>query len=175
MMEPKASDARVGFVWNPRRTAVFLAMTAMVSFGGALSHFVMIGLLGVPLYLVGVFWLLFTAIQLRGDAIVPKLNSIIGLLLVIGGWAVLSYGVAIAPDAFMRSADYYRHIHELSLFEDPNVPLCAASGPLLLTLGLWQRNRWALGRLALLWGWLMSFAPLTMLAFYLMRGFPITA
>lgn len=161
--------------WDLRLAVQLAAIMILMPIGGALSRFVMIGLLGVPMFVTGAIWFLAWLIVLPAISAVPRVRSILGLLVVIVGWIVLSCGVAVAPDGYFRGDDFYRHVHSFQLAGNPWIPLCGAAGPALLAVGLWLRNGWRPVILLLWWLLLMTFVPLTVLAFYFMRGMPTTA
>ena len=164
-----------GRAQDVKLAAQLAAITILTTSGGALSRFVMIGLLGVPMFVTGVIGLLALAIRLSARSVVSQPRSIVGLLVVIGGWLVISFGVAVAPDGFFRGEDFYRHIHSFQLTGNPLTPWCGALGPVIFVAGVWLRTGWRPVKLIVLWLVLMMVVPLTVLAFYFMRGLPITA
>jgi hypothetical protein len=153
----------------------FPVIVILMTVGGALSRFVMIGLLGVPMFVTGAIWFLAWLIVLPARSGVPRFRSILGLLVIIVGWIALSCGVAVAPDGYFRSEDFYRLAHSFQLTGNPQIPLFGAAGPALIAVGLWLRTGWRPAIVLLAWIVLMTFVPLTVLAFYFMRGMPTTA
>ena len=158
------------------KLAVQLPMiVVLLTVGGALSRFVIVGLLGVPMFVSGAIWFLAWLIVLPKQTAVSRARSMLGLLVLIVGWIVISCGVAVAPDGFFRSEDFYRHAHSFQIAGNPQIVLFGAAGPALITVGLWFRTRWRPVILLFAWVVLMTFVPLTVLAFYFMRGMPTTA
>ena len=150
-------------------------IVVLMTVGGALSRFVMIGLLGVPMFVAGAIWFLAWLIVLPTQATVGRVRSILGLMVLIVGWIALSCGVAVAPDGYFRSEDFYRYAHSFQLEGNPQIALFGLAGPVLLTAGLWLRTGWRIVMLLLAWVVLMAFVPLTVLVFQFMRGMPTTA
>jgi hypothetical protein len=150
-------------------------IVVLMAVGGALSRFVMIGLLGIPMFVTGAIWFLAWLIVLPAAVVVPRARSILGLFVLIIGWIVLSCGVAVAPDGYFRSEDFYRYPHEFQLAGNPQIPLFSVAGPALIAVGLRLRTGWRPVIVLLAWLVLMTFVPLTVLAFHFMRGMPTTA
>jgi hypothetical protein len=154
---------------------------ACIVVGAPLSHGAMIGLLGLPLTLVGGAMLAVAAANAGEASDVPRGASFVGMLLSV--FAAVGVAVAAHLSTGLSSKQRLGELRPTATIYDVDAADLALAAvawlvlPSLLTLGLALRTRWPAGRLARWWLLTFSAQPAAMACFLVLAwaGMPLSA
>jgi hypothetical protein len=154
---------------------------ALIALGAGLEPLTMMGLVGLPLLLVGGGLLTSAATGARGEADVPRWKNALGVLLEIGaGFGLLVSALYSASLAWKHQLGFQRPgtaLYRVSAHEVIVAIVLWLVLPTLLTLGIRLRTQWEVSRL-LGWWVLTLAAPLAAVLSFLVlaaSGAPLSA